>query len=198
MTIGSLYDSNNVVVGQAAVFFAPKDTALPALTAWNTADPFDPTFWTTPTWTPCGATDQGWTFGANKSTQTIDIEEQTTPVATTITTQAVQISGALSEDVSKTLALVYNATLTATAAVTGTSPGYDTLTLTDTPIIYALGMVTVNAEGFGRIIYAPRWTQLSNASTAFRRAAAKRDYPVQFDTVCATDLIRIINFTASK
>lgn len=196
--IGDLYDANNVVVGQAAVFFAPANTAMPAVTSFNTADPFDPAFWPDPDWTPCGATDQGWAFGANKSTQTINIEEQSTPVATTVTSQSVSLTGALSEDVTPTLALALNATAVSTAAVVGTSPGYDTLTLTDTPILYAVGMVTTNAEGFGRIIYAPTWTQLSNVSVAFRRAADKRNYPVGFETVCRTQDIKILNFSASK
>ena len=193
--IGDLYDASNVVVGQAAVLFAPKDTALPNLTGWNAADPFDTTFWT-PTFTPCGATDQGWQFGANKSSQTINIEEQSTPVATTITSQAVTIAGALSEDVSATLTLALNATKAATTPGVST-PGYDTVSLSDTPIEYAVAMVTTNKEGFGRIIYAPRWTQLSNATVNFRRAADKRSYPVQFETVCNIDQIEILNFTAA-
>jgi len=193
--IGDLYDASNVVVGQAAVFFAAEDTALPALAGWNPADPFDETFWTTPTWTPCGATDQGWQFGANKSTQTINIEEQSTPVAVTITSQSVQIGGALSEDITKTLTLALNA-LSTVHAPTVTDPGYDEVNLTDDPIKYAIGMVMQNAEGFGRIIYAPAWTQLSNATVNFRRASDKRIYPVQFETVCNTAAIRVLNFTA--
>ena len=197
--IGDLYDASGVVVGQAAVLFNTDGTALPSLDAFNTADPFDLTFWTTGTpWTPCGATDQGWQFGANKNTQTINIEEQSTPVATTITSQSVSIAGSLAEDVTKTLALALNATSVATAAVPSTSPGFDTITLSDEPIRYAVAMVTVNKEGFGRIIYAPSWTQLSNATVNFRRASEKRMYPVQFETVCATDLIKVINFTAAK
>jgi len=196
--IGDLYDANNVVVGQAAVFFAVKDTPLPSLDTWNATDLFDATFWTSPLWTPCGATDQGWQFGANKNTQVINIEEQSTPTGVTITSQSVQLSGALSEDITKTLTLALNATSASTAAVAGTSPGYDTISLTDDPVEYAVGMVTTNAEGFGRLIYAPRWTQLSNAQVSFRRAADKRSYPVQFETVCKTTDIQIINFTASK
>lgn len=198
--IGDLYDAGNVVVGQAAVFFAVEGTALPDLATWNTADPFDLTFWdTTPgIWTPCGATEQGWTFGASKSTQSIMIEEQSTPVGTTITSQSVTIAGSLSEDITKTLTLALNATSAATAAVVGTSPGYDTLTLADEPVNYAVGMVTTNAEGFGRLIYAPSWTQLNNVSTVFRRASAQRMYGVQFETVCKTSDIKVYNFTATK
>lgn len=194
--IGDLYNADNVVVGQAAVFFGAKGVALPALTGFNTADPFDPAFWVAPDWSPAGATDQGWQFGANKSTQSITIEEQSTPVGTTITSQSVTLAGALSEDITRTLNLALNALSEATAAAAGT-PGFDNITLSDDPIEYAVGMVTVNAEGFGRIIYAPAWTQLANASVTFRRAADKRTYPVQFETVCKTSDIRIVNFTAA-
>lgn len=279
--IGDLYDANNVVVGQAATFFAAKNTALPAFNNWNTADPFDPKFFltftlddatttsftltyaldgasdtsaslttagltlaqiktalealanvgvgnvdvsgaagawkivfkgnaiggtlsitptggagssvTNPLWTPCGATDQGWQFGANKSTQTINIEEQSTPVAVTLTSQSVSIAGSLSEDITRTLNLALNASSAATAAASGT-PGYDKVSLSDTPLEYAVGMVMQNAEGFGRIVYAPAWTQLANAQVNLRRAADKRNYGVQFETVCATDDIAIYNF----
>lgn len=294
--IGDLYNANNVVVGQAATFFAPQQTALPNLDGWNAADPFDPTMWvqaivaasatlsagtftltytykgnayttsalqynasaatvktalltalaplnpattdvmvsggppsatttplllvladrifggvwsltptgitggtlsvTQPIWTPTGATDQGWQFGADKSTQVINIEEQSTPVGTTITSQNVTLAAALSEDITKTLALALNASAVAVAKTT-TKPGYDLITLSDDPIYYAVGMVTVNAEGFGRVIYAPKWTQLQNANVTFRRASDKRSYPAQFSTVCKPSEIQILNFTAA-
>lgn len=281
--IGDLYDSNNVVVGQAATFFAAKNTALPAFTNWNQADPFDPKFFLThlvtngtataftltyaldgktatttsltvagltaaaiqsalealstvgvgnvtvtgasspwsvvfkgdalggtlsvtptggtctvtePLWTPCGATDQGWQFGASKSTQTIGIEEQSTPVAVTLTSQSVSLAGALSEDITRTLNLALNATSATTAAATGVA-GYDKVSLSDTPLEYAVACVMQNPEGFGRIVYAPAWTQLANAQVNFRRAADKRNYGVQFETVCATKDIAIYNFTVA-
>lgn len=192
--IGDLYDADNVVVGQAAVLFAAGDTALPTIDTFNTDDPFDLTWFTG--FTASGATDQGWQFGANKNTQTINIEEQSTPVATTITSQSVSIAGSLAEDVSATLALALNATKASTAPGTGTA-GYDTLTLSDDPIEYAVAMVMQNALGFGRLIYAPRWVQLSNVQAAFRRASDKRLYAVQFETVCNTSDIAIYEFTAA-
>lgn len=201
MAIGDLYDANNVVVGQAAVLVAPAGTALPALSGFNTDDPFDLTFWAEP-WVAVGATEQGWQLGADKSTQTINIEEQSTPVATTITSQSISLQGNLSEDVTATLNLALNSTSAATAA-SGTTPGYDTITLSDVPLNYAVACVTTNVDtagtaSLGRIIYAPKWTSLGNVSTAFRRAAGQRLYAVTFSTVCATDLIKVINFTAPK
>lgn len=197
MPIGSLYNASNVVVGQAAVFTAAAATALPALTAFNPADPFDPAFFTTPVgWVPVGATEQGWQLGADKSTQAINIEEQSTPTGMTIQSQAVSIQGNLSEDITKTLVLAMNATSAATAA-TSTVGGHDTVTLSDIPNYYAVAMVTTNAEGFGRIIYAPKWTSLGNVSASFRRAAGQRLYGVNFQTVCKTTDIQIINFTSA-
>lgn len=205
MTIGDLYDANNVVVGQAAVFIAAANTALPAFDTWNASDPFNETFFASPTWTPVGATEQGWQLGADKSTQSITIEEQSTPVGTTITSQSISIQGSLSEDITRTLTLALNATSVATAA-TATVEGYDTITLSDEPIYYSVVMVTTNyatwavpstgSGSLGRIIYAPKFTQLGNISTAFRRAAGQRLYGVNFQTVCKTSEIKIINFTA--
>lgn len=194
MAIGDFYNANDVVVGQAAVVFAPKDTALPALSSWTAGSPFDLTFWQNgdPNWTPCGATDQGWQFGADKSTQEIRIEEQSTPVARTITDQSITLSAALSEDVTQTLELAYNAVSTHTTG----PPAYDDIQLSDVPIEYAVGLVTVSASGKGRIIYAPSWVQLSNPSVSFRRASDKRSYEAQFSTTCEIAKIRIINFVS--
>lgn len=149
---------------------------------------------TAPVWKAVGATEQGWQLGADKNTQTINIEEQSTAVGTTITSQAISISGSLSEDISSTLALALNATVS-TVAPTVTTGGYDLITPTDTVLTYAVAMVTTNAEGRGRIIYAPAWTSLGNVSAAFRRAAGQRLYAINFATVCATNQIGIYNFT---
>lgn len=275
--IGELYDVNNVVVGQAAVFYAANGTALPSFLTLNQADPFDNTAWTgqtltapststftltdalgritsslsntstgaqietalnaldptgettwtvspqsnpgpftltpsddsgpltlqvttgSPTltgglWVPVGATDQGWKFSANKTTQEIAIEEQSTPAGMTISSQKVLLEGSLSEDISRTLQLAYNATLTQVAAAVG-NPGYDQIALDDTVQYYAVAMVTQHVNGRPRLVYAPKWTQLANTDTTFRRAAAKRMYPVQFATVCKPSQIEIINFT---
>lgn len=283
MTIGALYDANNIVVGQAAVLIAPVNTPLPDFATLNMADPFDPTGYVaytltapatstftltiggvltsalsntstgaailaaiqalpavaavaavggsiptvtpstnpgpftivlpeelddtmtlqvttgTPTltgglWTPVGATDQGWKFNTNKSTTQISIEEQSTPVSQAISSQNVTIEGSLSEDISRTLAIAWNAFLTQTAQ-TSLEPAYDTLSLTDTVLYYAVAMVTNHYNGFPRVTYAPKWAQLSNVSTDFRRAAGKRMYPVSFETLCKPAQIQTFNFT---
>lgn len=276
--IGDLYDADNVVVGQAALFIAAANTPLPDLGLVNLSDPFDPSPFVTKTLTvaasstftlsvggetttsltetsastdietalaalstvgpgnvsvdgttggpytvvfdesyggqvltadastgsavlsgglfaPVGATDQGWKYGTNKSTQSIDIEEQSTPVSTTINTQAVTFEGALSEDISRTLAVAWNALLTSVDA-TQANPGYDKLVLTDDILYYAVCLVTEHYNGKPRWIYAPKCSQLSNVSTDFRRANAKRMYSVSFATVCKPGQIETINFTS--
>lgn len=274
VAIGELYDANNVVVGQAAVLFAPENTPLPDFGTLTLDDPFDLAPWFSYTltvasgvtaytltdgqgnttsslshsdthitiqaaldaldngvdytvtgsaspytitmdeydtltasaftggvgsltgglWTPCGATDQGWKYGTNKNTQAIQIEEQSTPVGMTITTQSVTLEGSLDEDISRTLTLAYNGVLSVNAA-TSDEPGYDDITLTDLISYYAVVLLTSNAEGFPRIVYAPKWSQLSNVSTTFRRAADKRMYPVSFATLCKPSQIQVINIT---
>lgn len=143
-------------------------------------------------WVPAGATDQGWTYGTNKSTQAINIEEQSTQVATTINTQSVTIAGALSEDISRTLALAYNALLTSTAATSDT-PGYDDIALSDDVVYFSVAMLSQTFDGKPRIIYAPKWSQLANTTTAYRRATAKRMFPVEFATACKPSQIHVYN-----
>lgn len=200
MTIGKLYDADNVVVGQAATVFAQSKTPAPDPTKVNMNDPFDLTPWNSGAskpWTECGATDQGWTFSADKNTSTINIEEQSTPVATSISDQTVTIQGSLSEDITRTLTLVLNATSTSTAA-TASSPGYDVVTLSDQIIHYAVGMMMTNAAGFVRWIYIPEAVSVSNAETSFRRASDKRMYPCTFTSTCEIGDIKIFNFTDKK
>lgn len=283
MSIGQLYDANNVVVGQAAMFISAANTPLPNLLNANLADPFDPTpflsytvtapststftltiggvatssltnastgaqvlaalealpavvtayaagaahITVTPStnpgpftvvlpeelanqltlqvttgaptltgglWTPMGATDQGWKYNTNKSTSTINIEEQSPPVAETIQNQAVTFEGALAEDISRTLAVAWNGLLTSVAAG-ASNPAYDNIVLTDTVLKYAVCLVTQHFNGMPRWIYAPVASQLSNVSTEFRRANAKRMYAVSFATLCQPGQIRTINFT---
>jgi hypothetical protein len=150
---------------------------------------------TQPLWTPVGATDQGWTFASNKTTQVINIEEQTTPVMTTMTAQTLVISGALSEDIASTLAIAYNMLATLSAPTT-LNPGYTTLNPTDNILQYAVALTMANRQGYPRWLYIPQTTCLANASGAFRRAAAKRMYTADFSSVCPISSIAIVEFTA--
>ena len=157
-------------------------------------------------WQPVGATDQGWTWASSKTIQDITIEEQSTLVNRLLSSQQFTVTAALSEDIASTLALVHNMTPAAVARVASTSPGYTTLTLTDTPIQYAIAVLMGNAlgpggggggsgTGYPRWLYIPATTCLDNVSTPLRRAAAKRIYSAQFTSVCQTSLIKVYEFT---
>jgi hypothetical protein len=150
---------------------------------------------TNPIWTPVGATDQGWTWAAAKTLQDITIEEQSTLIARLVTSQQFSVTAALSEDISRTLAMVYNMT-TAFTAASASNPAYETLTLTDAVIQYAVTLIMANAQGFSRWLYIPEATCLDNVSTPLRRAAAKRIYAAQFTSVCPTAQIQVINVVA--
>jgi hypothetical protein len=197
--IGALYNANNVKVGQAALLVAPPNTACPLPTTFDLADPFDLTVFQTGAppfaWQPCGATDQGWTWAMNKTTQEITIEEQSTPLNTLVTAQTVTVTGALSEDIAKTLAMVFNM-LTTVVAPTVSTPGYSALSLTDNTIEYAVALIMANNLGFPRVLYIPATTCLGNVSTVLRRAAAKRMYTAAFNSVCPTTSIQVFDITA--
>jgi hypothetical protein len=150
---------------------------------------------TQPLWTPVGATDQGWTFAANKTTQQITIEEQSTPVSTQITAQTMTITGALSEDIAATLAMAYNMTLAVNAPGVST-PGYEQLNMSDNLIQYAVALIMSNQKGYPRWLYVPASVAVANVSAALRRAAAKRMYAVDFSSICPTAAITIINIVA--
>jgi hypothetical protein len=154
---------------------------------------------TQPIWTPVGATDQGWTWASTKALQDITIEEQSTLVARLMTSQSITVTGALSEDIARTLATVFNMTSAFTAAAT-TNPAYTTLTLSDTVIQYAVAVIMANtfgpAPGYPRWLYIPSTTCLDNVTTPLRRAAAKRMYTAQFTSVCATSAIQVLEFNA--
>jgi hypothetical protein len=150
---------------------------------------------TQPLWVPVGATDQGWTFAANKTTQQITIEEQSTPVQTEITAQTMTITGALSEDISATLAMAFNMTVV-TNAPTVSLPGYEQLNMTDNLIEYAVALIMANQKGYPRWLYVPATTCVANVSAALRRAAAKRMYSAEFSSICQTSQIEILNVVA--
>lgn len=149
----------------------------------------------TPLWTPVGATDQGWKFGSNKSTQGINIEEQSANVKTTMTTQVFTVEGIAAEDISRTIALVYNMYIGLTSAATG-SAGYETLTMTDDILEYAVALIMANKAGYPRWLYVPSNTCLGDVDTTLRRAAAKRMYNTVFTSDCDIAAIKMYNVTA--
>jgi len=87
----------------------------------------------------------GWKFSSNKSTNQINIEEQSASVKTTMSTQVFTVEGIAAEDVSRVIAVVYNMLIANVAAGTGNA-GYETLTPTDLILEYAVALIMSNAQ----------------------------------------------------
>ena len=139
-------------------------------------------------WVPPGATESGWTFGASKQTQTINVEEQSTPVGKFITSQSVTIAANLAEDSQATWQFALNAVKTLIAPGVG-QPGVTVLTLSDTLQHYAVAMEALNEYGYPTMKYIPDAVSAETLSVAYRRAQAQRMLNVSFESVCATSEI---------
>lgn len=180
----------NVIVGEATLYIAPANTAMPADTvnlgaAWPVG------------WTYIGATDAGVTLTVNTNTQDITIEEQSTPALVTVTTKDVTVGFALAEDTVANMKTAYGGgTLTTQAAATGTI-GKDTLVLSDTLDQLAVGFEGINPKGFFRRVYIPVAMSIASVATPYRRAAAKRMYPTTLRAICAPSSIQIVDMTAA-
>lgn len=146
-------------------------------------------------WLPAGATEQGWTLGGNTNTQDIQIEEQSTPVGTFVTSRTVTISGNLAEDVMQSWQWAWNAVKTLIAQGVG-QPAVTQLALSDSLVHYAVALETGNSYGQPRRTYIPDSVATESVTTAFRRAAASRMVPVTFHSVCATNKIITREITA--
>jgi len=150
---------------------------------------------TAPIWMPGGGTDSGWKYTSSKNTQTITIEEQSTPVKTLMQSQVFTIEAVLAEDISRIRAIVYNMLQTTVAPATGV-PGYEQLNMTDNVIEYAVTLVMQNALGLPMWVYIPSCTCLANVDTELHRASAKRMFNAVFTSDCAIQQIQTINFVA--
>lgn len=195
---GSLYNVNNVKVGVASGYIAPWNpvTKQPAPLVVDTSVLFDPTLWLAGTWLVAGATDQGWKLSVNSNTQVIDIEEQSSPADVEVTTREIKIEAALSEDTLQSMKWAYGSgNIVVTAPGTG-QPGKSVLTLDDGLTYYTVALETQNTFGLARRIYVPKCVAATSVDTAFRRAAAKRMYPISFSSVCKPSEIQIVEITA--
>lgn len=194
---GALYDSNNVVVGNAVLWTAPwvlgsvkapiaDATAVFTFTAWETAG-----------WVVAGATDEGFKVNVEASTTTVNIEEQSTPVDESLEGKNIGIEAALAED---TLITIQNAwgggTIVTTAAASGV-PGKSVMPLANSINKVTATLEMKNKQGFARRIYIPKMSMYGSGETSFRRAAAKRLYPVRLTSLCPPDQIVITDITAA-
>lgn len=137
-------------------------------------------------WVPAGATEAGWTFAKNITTQDINIEEQGPPVGRFVSSSSYQISGTILEASRANWKLALNAVRTLVAAGAGGSgiPGVDVLTMQDALVHYAVALESKNEYGYATRDYIPDAVQGENISVAHRRAAAAKGLAIAFTSVC--------------
>lgn len=188
--MGLLYDANNVVVGKAVLWLAPEGTPMIAddIPLWGDYATEDPL------WKVAGATNEGFTLSTDVEITDITIEEQSTPVDQTVESQVLQIAAELAEDTVQTMKWSLGGTITTTAAGAGTW-GKDVLTLSDQLEYFAAILEMQNFAGFARRVYAPKWAGRGSGETAFRRAAEKRLWPVEFKSLSAPEDIQVVDLT---
>lgn len=157
---------------------------------------------TYPLWMPAGGSDQGWQANSTKQTSDVRFEEQSTSAGKTLDSQVFNFSASLVEDVVQTWQWGFNTTKVVTAASSG-QPGKTELFLSDTITHYAVALEMANlytdSNGLHlpRRIYVPDMVCLASPNVAFRRAGGnKRMVAVNFESVCATNLIKVQEITA--
>lgn len=192
---GSLYDANNVVVGQAVLWLAPWVASDVEPLIADSEDLFDASAWPSP-WLGVGATNEGFKLNVETSTTTIMIEEQTTPVGETIEGTTVVIEAALAEDTLESMKLAWRGSnIVVTAAAAG-QPGKRTMSLTDDIKYYTAALETKNKHGLARRIYIPKTSVTGSGEVSFRRAADKRMYPLRVASLSKPSEIQVVDITA--
>lgn len=184
---------NNVVVGLAAVWIQPwlADTpaVLPADSLMYGAD------WVSP-WGHLGATDQGWKLKIATKTADITIEEQSTPVDILADGKTLTVSGSLAEDTLQHMLWAYGGGTLTTVAAGASQVGKQTLSLQDKLEKWAIGVETVNKFGFYRRFLIPKMVIASDVETSYRRAAEKRMYNFEANSICPIEDVEIVDMTA--
>lgn len=191
-TTGMLYDANNVVVGNAVLWYKPW-TATPSTQVADTVALFTTTAWEAAGWIGAGGTDEGFKVTADANTKDVMIEEQTTPVTTTVESRTIGIECALAEDTLETMKLAWNGAAITTVAG---PPAKRTMALQDAVQFWTVVLEMKNSLGFARRIYIPRGTFAGSGDTEFRRAADKRLYPLRYSSNCNVSQILITEMSA--
>lgn len=190
----SLYDPNNVKVGEAYAMYCPWLSTPTAMPPDNTPL-FTPTSWPSP-WASAGATDEGFKVTVNASTTQITIEEQALPVDEQVESKTLTVEAALAEDTMTTLQLFFaGGAINVTAAGAGT-PGTAKMALSSGLKLVTLALEMANSKGLARRIYIPKASAIGTGDVSFRRASAKRMYPMRFTSLCKPEEIQIVDITA--
>lgn len=194
---GSLYNPNNVVVGHAVLWLAPWVAASVKPLVADTTPLFSVTAWETAQWFGAGATNEGFKINIETSTTTINIEEQSTPVAETTESKNINIEAALAESTMETIQLwAGGGTIVTAAAATGI-PGTKKMFLSDDLLTFTAALETRNFNGFARRYYIPKMSLTGAGEVSFRRAAEKQTFPVRLASLCKPSEIQVVDITAA-
>lgn len=187
------YEPLNVLTGMARMFLQPYDPMNPPTLPEDTVALGGewPAEWVAP-----GATTEGLSFEFERSTQTITIEEQMTPVDERTQSLTFTANVTLAEDTLKTMRIAYGGgVIETTAAATGT-PGISTLVIAEEMETFAFAFEGQNEFGYWRRVLIPRVKSRANVQTAYRRAEAQRSYPIGLASLVAPSEVVIRNMDA--
>lgn len=192
MPTGPAYDRKNVLVGLAAMYFQPYVPTTPPTLPADTQSLWTP--WTSP-WTAIGATTEGLTFGFQRQTNNIMIEEQATPVdvQTTMINFTMQVT--LSEDTLETMLLAYGGGSTAVVASGASQPATKSLTISSQLSYFSFGFEGKNNKGYWRRVLVPVVVSVAEAQTIYRRAESQRTYGVTLTSLVSPEEVIIKEMT---
>jgi len=191
------YDRKRVMSGMAAVYLAPYNETSPAALPADTVA-LGGTWPASPQpWTPVGATEQGASFLFRRSTQSLTVEEQLTPVLVETTEIEFKVEAVLAEDTLETMRTAFGGgTITTQAAATGVI-GKKTLALASDLDHFSLGLESKNSYGFWRRILIPEIVSIADVEVLNRRAASLRLYKVSFWSLSAIESVTLKDMTAA-
>jgi hypothetical protein len=182
------YDPTKVLAGVAALrigaYSSTAPLQLPAKTvalggAWPVG------------WVAVGATEDGVTENFQRSTQSIMIEEQPTPVATETENIDFNYEVTLSQDTLDTWKLAAGGGTIVVVPPASGVPGYRTLTLSTDLDKLCLGLEGKNPYGMPTRVRVPLIASVGNISKKYRRAADARRYACKFNVLCAPEEVEI-------
>lgn len=179
----------DVLYGTGFLYYAAVGTALPA-----DVDLGDSTKWQAGGWTYPGATDQGLSITFTPRMTELGIEEQPIPVAEIVETATFMVETALAEETLTNINLAYGAggAITTVAASAG-QPGKQTLRLSSNFAQLTVAVLAKNDLGYPRVFNVPVVMSTGTVKTDFRRAAAKRTYPLSLSSLVDLDQCEIID-----
>lgn len=198
MSFTPTYTRTNVLAGMAAVYLAPYSATSPAVLPAEMTVDLGGTWPSTPQpWTAIGATQEGVTFGFQRTTQDLTIEEQLTPVQVLTTGVQCMVEAVLAESTFENMRIAYGGgTVTTTAAAVG-NIGKKTLVISSDLDHFALGLEGINPEGFFRRILIPDVVSIADVQEVYRRAQSLRMYKVSFRSLVAPESMTFVNKTAN-